>query len=142
VSHPIEPPTLEFMSRQLRRWSNGFVQCVALHWRNLLEVPYLRSVVAIAMWDAVLSSLLFLFVLPVLAIVLGNPWLLLGYLIDVPALMVPLLFGAVPRRELGLALASLPAFYVLRTVNAVFFLRAIWSEWIVRRPLHAFEKGH
>ena len=142
VSYPIEPHDFHFLGKQLRRWSHGFVQNVRVHWRGLLDVPYLRSAVAVATWDAAIASLLFLVVLPVLAIVLGNPWLLLGYLIDVPALLVPLMVGAVPRREVGRALASLPAFFVLRLVNGLFFLRAIWFEVVLGRSLLVYEKGH
>ncbi|HUG42447.1 MAG TPA: glycosyltransferase family 2 protein [Longimicrobiales bacterium] len=142
LSYPIEPADYHFMSKQLRRWSHGFVQNVRLHWRGLLEVPYLRSAVAVALWDAVIASLVFLLILPLLVILLGQPWLLLGYIIDVPALLVPLLAGAIPRREVGRALASLPAFFVLRTVNAIFFLRAVTAEWVLHRPLLVYEKGH
>jgi poly-beta-1,6-N-acetyl-D-glucosamine synthase len=105
-------------------------------------VPYLRSAVAVATWDALVASLVFLFLLPLLALLLGQPWLLLGYVIDLPALLVPLVVGSVPRRELGRALASLPAFFVLRTVNGAFFLRAAWLEWVRGRPLLVYEKGH
>lgn len=142
VSYPIEPHDMRFMGKQLRRWSHGFVQNLRLHWRGVLEVPYLRSAVAVATWDALVASLLFLIVLPVLAIVLREPWFLLGYVIDVPALLVPLLVGAVPRGEVGRALASLPAFFVLRTVNALYFLRAAFAEWVLGRPLLVYEKGH
>jgi poly-beta-1,6-N-acetyl-D-glucosamine synthase len=142
VSYPIEPADLHFLSKQLRRWSHGFVQNVRLHRRGLLDVPYLRSAVAVATWDAVIASVLFLFVLPLLALVLKQPWLLLGYIIDLPALLVPLMVGAVPRREVGRALASLPAFFLIRAVNGVFFVRAVWAEWVMRRPLLVYEKGH
>lgn len=142
VSYPIEPHNFDFMSKQLRRWSHGFIQNVQLHWRGLLDVPYLRSAVAVATWDALVASFIFLFLLPVLALVFGNPWLLLGYIIDLPALLVPLFVGAVPRREVGRALASLPAFFVLRTVNGFFFLSAAWSEWVRGRSLLVYEKGH
>jgi poly-beta-1,6-N-acetyl-D-glucosamine synthase len=142
VSYPIEPHNFEFMQKQLRRWSHGFLQNVRLHWRGLLDVPYLRSAVAVATWDALVASLVFLFLLPLLALLLGQPWLLLGYIIDLPALLVPLVVGSVPRRELGRALASLPAFFVLRAVNGVFFLRAAWLEWVRGRPLLVYEKGH
>jgi poly-beta-1,6-N-acetyl-D-glucosamine synthase len=142
VSYPIEPHDFGFMRKQLRRWSHGFVQNVSLHWRGLLDVPYLRSAVAVATWDAFFASIVFLFLLPILALVLGMPWLLLGYFIDVPALLVPLAVGAIPRGELMRALACLPAFFVLRTVNGFFFLSAVWSEWVRGRPLLVYEKGH
>ena len=142
VCYPIEPHDLSMMSKQLRRWSHGFVQNLNLHWRAVLNVPFLRSAVAVAMWDAVIASLVYLFLVPLLAIVLKTPWLLLGYAIDAPAILVPVLAGAAPRREIRKALTSFPAFFVLRTVNALFFVRALWSEWVLRRSFLTYEKGH
>jgi poly-beta-1,6-N-acetyl-D-glucosamine synthase len=142
VCWPLEPHNLRFLNMQLRRWSHGFVQNVRLHWRGILKVPFLRQAVAVAFWDAVIAALVYLVVLPVLAVVLRNPWLLLGYIIDVPAVAVPVLVGAAERKEVRRALVSLPAFFLLRTVNALHFLRAVWMELIVRRPFHTYEKGH
>jgi cellulose synthase/poly-beta-1,6-N-acetylglucosamine synthase-like glycosyltransferase len=141
VCYPIEPQTYRFMSRQLKRWSHGFVQNVRLHWRGVLSVPYLRSAVAVSLWDATLAATIYLLLLPALTIYFRNPWLLLGYIIDAPALMVPVLAGAIPRGEARRAIASMPAFFVLRTVNAVFFLRAVLSE-MLGRGFHTYEKGH
>lgn len=142
VCYPIEPHNYLFMSRQLKRWSHGFVQNVQLHWRGLLHVPYLRSAVAVSMWDATLASVIYLVLLPILTIYFASPWLLIGYLIDAPALLVPVLVGAVPRGETRRALASMPAFFVLRTVNALFFIGAVWSELVLGRSFHRYEKGH
>jgi biofilm PGA synthesis N-glycosyltransferase PgaC len=142
VCYPIEPHTYDFMRKQLKRWSHGFVQNVSLHWRGLLDVPYLRSAVAVAVWDATLASVVYLLLLPLLAILLRDPRFLLGYVLDVPALLVPVLAGAIPRREVGRALASMPAFLVLRALNAVFFVRAAWSEWVLGRSFRTYEKGH
>jgi biofilm PGA synthesis N-glycosyltransferase PgaC len=141
VCYPIEPHDYKFMSRQLKRWSHGFVQNVGLHWRSVLHVPYLRSAVAVSLWDASLAAFLYLLLLPVLAIYFRMPWLLLGYVIDAPAMLVPVMAGAIPRGEGLKALASMPAFFVLRTVNAMFFLRALCSE-IFGRGFHKYEKGH
>ena len=142
ICYPIEPYSFELMRKQLHRWSHGFIQNVTLHWRGLLGVPFLRSAVAVALWDAILASLAFLIAIPLLIVVLGSPWLLLAYFIDAPAILVPLLIGAIPRREVGRVLASLPSFFVLRLVNGFFFLEAVWSEWLLRRPFRIYEKGH
>ena len=141
LCYPIEPPTFRFMSAQLKRWSHGFVQNVHLHWRGILHVPYLRSAVAVSLWDATLAAAIYLVLLPLLAIYFRSPWFLLGYVVDAPALLVPVLAGAIPRGEVKRALASMPAFFVLRTVNAVFFLRAVLSE-VFGRGFHTYEKGH
>jgi cellulose synthase/poly-beta-1,6-N-acetylglucosamine synthase-like glycosyltransferase len=142
VCYPIEPSDFGFLSKQLRRWSHGFVQNVKLHWRGLLQVPFLRHAVAVSFWDAIVAAIVYLVALPLVAIALRSPIPLLGYVIDVPAVAVPVLVGAKQRGELRRALASLPAFFVLRTVNAVFFLRAAFLELVVRRSFNTYEKGH
>ena len=141
VSYPIEPRNFAFLSKQLRRWSHGFIQNVRLHRRSLLRLGYLRSTVAVAFWDALLASFAYLVLIPVLAIAI-DPLILLAYLIDAPVVMVPVLWQAVERRETGRALASLPSFFVLRIVNGAFMIRALWNEFIAGRPLVVYEKGH
>jgi poly-beta-1,6-N-acetyl-D-glucosamine synthase len=141
VCYPLEPADLSFLSKQLRRWSHGFVQNVRLHGKGLLDVPWLRTIVAVQLWDATIAAFAFLVVLPLLA-VLVDPLFLLGYVVDAPAVAVPVLWTAVRRGEVGRALVSLPCFFVLRLVNAVFLLRALWSELVCGRSLRVYQKGH
>jgi biofilm PGA synthesis N-glycosyltransferase PgaC len=142
VCYPIEPHTHDHLRAQLQRWSHGFVQNVRLHWKGLLDVPFLRSAVAVALWDASIASVAYLLALPLLALVLGSLWPLLGYVIDAPAILIPVIAAARRRRETWKALTSLPAFFVLRAVNAVFFTRALWLEVAMNRRLLVYEKGH
>jgi biofilm PGA synthesis N-glycosyltransferase PgaC len=141
VCYPVEPHNIDFMGKQLRRWSAGFIQNVRLHWRGVLTVPFLRFLVGVACWDAVVGSLCFFVVLPLLAALL-SPLFLLGYVIDLPMLVVPLAVAA--RRHGGTrqVLMSLPAFFVLRLANAVFMVHAAVRELVLRRPLLVYEKGH
>jgi biofilm PGA synthesis N-glycosyltransferase PgaC len=141
VCYPIEPHNFEFMRKQLRRWSHGFVQNVMLHWRGILQVSYLRSMVAVAFWDATMAPLFFLLLLPLL-VVFVSPLFVSGYVIDAPAVLIPMLVGAASRREIGKALLCYPAFFVLRIVNGVMMLKALWSELVMRKKLLVYEKGH
>lgn len=141
MCYPIEPNSFKFLSRQLRRWSCGFVQTVMVHWKEILHVPFLRMMVAIGLWDATLASLAFLLVLPILSIAV-SPLFLLGYFIDLPAVLVPVMAQAWKRGEVLKALASLPGFFVMRFVNAYYTLNAVWRELIIKKRVHVFEKGH
>lgn len=142
MCYPIEPHNLNLMSKQLKRWSHGFVQNVQIHWRRILPIPYLSYLVGIALWDATIASIAYLILLPVLAIVFANPLFLLGYIIDIPAVALPVLLQAARRGEAIKALASLPSFFALRTLNGFFILEALWSEVVLRKPLLIYEKGH
>jgi poly-beta-1,6-N-acetyl-D-glucosamine synthase len=141
VCYPIEPHDFRFLRCQLRRWSHGFFQNVMIHWRQVLGQAYLRTTVAVLLWDAVVTGSLILFALPLLGI-LVNPTFFLGYVIDLPIIAVPVLAEALKRRELGRALLSLPAYPVLRVVNTTFMLKALWQECVRKQSFRVYEKGH
>ena len=142
VSYPIEPHDLRLMRSQLRRWSHGFVQNVRLHWRGILRTPFLRYSVGVMFWDATIATLAYFAFIPSLALYLGQVWPLLAYAIDIPVVLVPVVAAAHSRREVGKALRSTPAFFILRVLNAFHFLEAVWSEVIRGRRFSVYEKGH
>lgn len=142
VCYPIEPHNFSFMSKQLRRWSHGFVQNVRLHWHEVRNIHYLNYMITVLMWDGVVAAVAYLIILPLLAFIFRNPLFLLGYVIDIPVVLVPTLFVAVKRKEVCRLLLSLPGFFVLRTVNGMFMLKALWSEIVMKRTLSVYEKGH
>lgn len=141
VCYPIEPHNFHFLSKQLTRWSHGFVQCLRVHWKDLWHVPYLRMMVAVALWDATIATLAFFLLIPLLAVFI-HPAFLLMYVIDLPAILVPVLTEARRRGQTLEALRALPSFYVLRYVNYFFVLKAFWNEFVGGRPLRTFVKGH
>jgi biofilm PGA synthesis N-glycosyltransferase PgaC len=141
VCYPIEPHDFHFLSKQLRRWSHGFIQNVRLHGRHIVHQPYLRSMVMVGIWDAIVASFVGLLILPLLAIFV-HPAFLLGFIIDLPAVAVPVLAKGWQRGELGRVAASLPCFLIMRLVSAIFMLRAVWLECVIGRSLLVYEKGH
>lgn len=142
VCYPIEPESFDLLGKQLRRWSHGFVQNVKLHGRRVLDVPGLRWFVGVALVDATLSSFYYLILLPLLIALFAAPLLLLLYLIDLPMIVIPVLVQARRRKEIGRALASLPAYVLMRFVNSYYFLEAIVTEVLLRRTYRVYEKGH
>jgi cellulose synthase/poly-beta-1,6-N-acetylglucosamine synthase-like glycosyltransferase len=141
VSYPIEPYDLRLMRVQLKRWSHGFVQNVRLHWRGLLDRGFLSFAVAVACWDSLLSSLAYLALIPALALIV-SPWFLLAYVLDVPAVIIPVAAIALRRHEFGRAVASMPAMYVLRMLNSLMILQAFVAEVVLGRRFAVYEKGH
>jgi len=141
VCYPVEPHNFHFMGKQLRRWSHGFLQNVRVHWRDVVHIPVLRAAIAVGLWDAMIATLAYLVLFPVLALAV-SPYFLLWYLIDGPAVAFPVLIKAAARREFFKALASLPAFFVLRAINGYFMLEAFWNEIVIKKSLKVYEKGH
>jgi biofilm PGA synthesis N-glycosyltransferase PgaC len=142
VCYPTEPHDFRMLRRQLRRWLHGFAQCLQVNFPALLRHRYLRTMTGLAVTEGLLLLSLHLLILPTLAIVLRNPFVLLAYAFDLPIIVLPVLLAAYRRKETGLALASIPSFLLMRTVNSFFLFEALWSELVLRRPLKVFEKGH
>jgi len=57
-------------------------------------------------------------------------------------LYFPVLLQAARRNEFQKALASMPSFFILRTVNSYFMIEALWSEVVLGKTLKVYEKGH
>lgn len=142
ICYPIEPTNFHFMSKQLKRWSHGFVQNLQLHWRDVVEIQYLNSIVAVSTWDAVFGAVLYLFLLPIVTVVFHNGVFLLGYIIDSPITLVPVMYKGLERKEGMRVLISFPCFLLLRIVNSLFILEAFWTELILKKRLSIYEKGH
>ena len=141
VSYPIEPHSFEFLAKQLKRWSHGFMQNIRLHWREILPDRTLCLLVTIAMIDAVMAPLLYLIALPLMSL-LVSPAYAWGYVFDLPIIAVPLLISGRERSQFTRSVCALPAFLVMRQVNAYFMLRAFWSEFVLGRSFRQYEKGH
>jgi hypothetical protein len=114
---------------------------VVLHWHDVLEHRYLRTFVAVVLWDAIVTGALLLFAIPILSI-LVNPFFLLGYIIDIAIIAVPVLLEGLKRRQFGRALLSLPAYQAYRMVNMASLVKAFWLEIVKRQSLRVYEKGH
>lgn len=142
VCYPIDPETYTLMRIQLRRWSHGFIQNVRLHWRHLIKKPYLGSIVTVGMWDGIIASFAYLFLIPVFAVLLKTPFVFLAYIIDAPLTFIPVLLKGIERKETLLVLTSFPSYFILRMLNAWSMLEACWSEVVLDRRLTEYEKGH
>lgn len=142
ICYPIEPTNYYFLSKQLKRWSHGFVQNIQLHWKDVLQIPYLNTIVAVSTWDALMGALLYVIILPLVTLWFRNPIILLAYVIDLPVTLVPVLYTGIRKREGVRVLFSFPSFVVIRILNSVFILEAFWSELVMRKRLMYYEKGH
>lgn len=142
ICYPIEPHNFNFMGKQLKRWSHGFVQNLKIHWRDVLQIQYLNSIIAVSTWDAIMGALLYTLMLPALTLFYHNWIFLLGYVVDTPITFVPVFYKGLQRKEGVKVLISYPSFLVLRLVNSLFIMEAFWSEILMRKRFLTYEKGH
>jgi biofilm PGA synthesis N-glycosyltransferase PgaC len=140
---PIEPENFTLMMKQLKRWSYGWAQNLRLHWRGIKRIPVLREIVTTSLIDMVFGGAIYFVLAPLVAILTGNP------IIFLYALFADAIFVAIPAVWKGMqmkltreVLASLPCFFILRTLNSLMLYYAFISEFALGRSFHKYEKGH
>jgi cellulose synthase/poly-beta-1,6-N-acetylglucosamine synthase-like glycosyltransferase len=141
--YPIEPDTLNMLNKQLTRWSHGLFQNLKLHWKNIKKIPVLREIIIAALGDVFLGGAMLFIVGPLLTIITGQPILYaIAMLADVVFIGIPVIYKGWKLKMLRKVLASLPSFFVLRIVNAFFLYRAAFKEFVLKKTLTKYEKGH
>lgn len=141
ICHPIEPYNYRTFSAQVRRWSAGFVQNLALHRRDYAG-DTVGIFVSICFLDAVIGGLMFcliplLFLFNDYALILK--WYLLGDLLPISALVI---FMGWRLKVLRYAIPGILCIYLIRPLNAYFFFEAIIKEWILGIRATEYVKGH
>jgi poly-beta-1,6-N-acetyl-D-glucosamine synthase len=140
---PIEPHTLQMMSNQLTRWSHGLFQNLKIHWKKIKKVPVLREIIIAAVADIFVGGAVAFVVGPATAIVFHNPWIFLyGLASDFLFIGIPVAWKGWKLKKFGQVITSLPGFYLLRWVNAIFLYKAAIMEYVLHKSLTKYEKGH
>jgi biofilm PGA synthesis N-glycosyltransferase PgaC len=139
--YPLEPHNFTFLSKQLKRWSHGFIQNVMLHWNELLQIATLREQVLIGLTDAIATGILYLLLVP-LFLVIDPVVIVYLFISDGIFIAIPVLWKGYHLKKLRKCLTSLPFFFVLRVINSLFFFQALFSELVLNRSFTVYEKGH
>jgi hypothetical protein len=142
IAYPIEPANFAQYKGQMRRWTRGFFQAVSVHARTLHNTRSLAFLVVASLWDVVTAPLVGL--LFIVAAFMGGPTFVLGGLILAWHFAWTIIALVAASRVVGLlrAIRALPASITLGMFNTYFFLEGFVSEWILRRRLVAWAKGH
>ncbi|MGC2570557.1 MAG: CBS domain-containing protein, partial [Candidatus Nitrosopolaris sp.] len=134
---------LNMLSKQLRRWSHGYLQNIRLHWKKMKKIPVLREQVIAALCDAFLGSIVLIVVLPLNLILYHDPLTILyALLADVSFISIPPIVKGYKMKMVQKVLSSLPFFLLIRLVNMYFFYNAFISEFLLNKSLTKYEKGH
>lgn len=138
--YPAEPTSWSLYRSQMRRWAAGFCECISIHGKSLKRRPGLLLVILAACWDLLTAVVLMVVILALwatgtveltpMALAMSGLWVVL------PLAVATSLVG--PRR----ALAALPAYLVVMAAAQYFYLEAIMRQWVFRRHITAWVKGH
>lgn len=142
VAYPIEPVTWGLYKAQMRRWSRGLFQCVAVHARMLHRTPSIALIVVTALWDAITGPLALVGLLGLAAagLVSGSVvgWVLIWQVVWTLIAIV------IATTAIGLrrAVRAAPAYTLMCTLVSYFYFEAFVTEWLLRRRLQTWTKGH
>jgi poly-beta-1,6-N-acetyl-D-glucosamine synthase len=140
--YPIEPHNFKFLSKQLKRWSHGFIQNVVVHWNEWIHIPILREQILVGLSDATVTGILY-FLFPIIFLSVGAPMLVAYlYLSDWFFVAAPVLWKGYKIKMLKKSVVSLPFYFILRIVNSFFFFEALISELVFNKSFKKYEKGH
>lgn len=142
VAYPLEPGNRHQYTAQMRRWTRGFFQAIRVHADTVHHTPSLAFLIVASLWDMLTSPLIAL-VLVALAVSGNAPTELvttfalwsIGWTL-VAAMLAATVVGW--RRAARCA----PSYAVLSTVSGYFSLESFFKEWILRRRLTTWVKGH
>ncbi len=147
ICYPIEPETFPIFKAQIRRWYRSFFQNIAIHKRNIFTFknPVLSLIILTGLLDGTIFPLMFgtsiyfsihskSFMVKLICI-----WILF----DLIVVLIPILIKGYKIKKLKVAVLSIPFFlFVTRWVNSFFFFESFIKEWILKKRLSVWEKGH
>ncbi len=138
--YPLDPPTAKIFIKQILRWYSAFFQNISIHKKALL-----KNKIGFFVYGYLIDSLLN----PIVLIAAFAIWLesfiyafLLYIIIDLIIIAIPCLIKGVTIGMFWKTAGSIFSYPIIRFVNLYVFWRALWNEWIVRKRLATWDKGH
>lgn len=151
VCYPKDPSNWKQYKAQMMRWNSGFLQCVKMYNLRLAKKAKLAFFVGWYLVSGIINPLLWIFFAWYLAMFLraGNsqPHPLfflsfLGLLLEMTIVFFTVFIMGIKKRCLGLALVSIPNYWLIAPIDSYLFLKALIREWILGKRLQVWEKGH
>lgn len=142
LAYPTEPATWAQYKGQMRRWSRGLFQTIQVHARSARRTPALSLMVIAAIWDVITAPVVLL-VLLALAVLGPEPEIaantFLAWQVFWATAAILLAASVVGLRR---SLVNAPSYLVTSALASYFYFEAFITEWVLRRRLNTWVKGH
>ncbi len=143
LCYPYDPPTRKIFVAQLDRWYRGYFQNLAFHWKGIVKRDKKLATFAFGyLLDASLLLILSLWAMIVSFQSSSFFAIIVAAMVDLSVVSVFTLIEGARLGRFWQVFFSLPAYYVIRPINAFVFWRSMWKEWIVKDKLKVWVKGH
>jgi biofilm PGA synthesis N-glycosyltransferase PgaC len=141
ICYPAEPGTWHLYKAQVRRWAAGMFQTIGVHGTALRRKRGLVFILGAAMWDTVTTTLLLLATIFFVATRGFHPSLPILLASAVLTVVLPIVIASTVI-GLGTATVSFPAYFLGSLANQYFYLEAMVREWVLRKRITNWVKGH
>lgn len=151
VCYPKDPSNWTQYKAQVMRWNRGFLQCVKMYGLGLAKNVRLALFVGWYLLSGIINPFLWIFFAWYLAWIFkagpAQPQLLFflpffGLITEMMIVFIVVFTMGIRYNRLGLALISLPHYWLTAPVDSFLFLNALIQEWVLGRRLQLWEKGH
>ena len=138
--YPLDPPTGYIFINQVFRWYSAFFQNIAIHKKALFKNKIGLFVYGYLL-DAMLTPIIFV---STFSILLENLLyaILLFVAVDLLIIAIPCLIKSLRIGMFRKTVKALFSYPVIRFVNIYVFCKALWNEWIIKKRLSSWDKGH
>lgn len=141
ICYPVEPYNLKTYSAQMNRWSAAYFQNIKKHISTYTS-HWVGVFMLISFLDAFFGGIMYPLT-PLFMYFLGwEQWIIWFMLGDVLIVSIPVIYMGIKLHILGKALQSIPFVFFIRLLNIYFWFKALINEWILKKHLNVYVKGH
>lgn len=148
ICYPKDPPTWPIYKGQVLRWYRGFLQCVSLYKLQLVRNKRLAVFVGWYTFSAIITPLTWLTMLIILPWLLATGKILISFLIllwfasDIIITFTVIIIEGWRHNELKKAFIGYFLYWITSPIECGLFMLSLWYEWIIRKKLTTWDKGH
>lgn len=138
--YPLEPSTASIFIKQIFRWYSGLFQNITIHKKSLL-----KHRLGFFVYGYLLEALLAPIIIIAALTVLFENFLYAFLFFFVLEIIIIFILSIIKGLSIGMfwkTFKSILAFPITRAVTIYVFWKAFWNEWIIKKSLTTWDKGH
>ena len=143
ICYPKDPNTWKIYNGQVSRWQRGLLQCIGLYKTKLFKK---KRLAVMTYWYILTGAMMpFLILYTIYAIVVGTasaPIVVTWLGIDLSLTFIYIMKGGIKHQGIKKSFIAWIFYWISMPIEGYLFVNAILNEWILRRKLVTWNKGH
>lgn len=143
ICYPKDPENWKKYKAQTTRWYRGFLQCIGQHRWKLIKRPLLGFFIFYYLITGLLNPIFYFFFLYMLFASYHLAPIAFGLIFaELLIWFVVVMINAIRYKVVKKALLGMPLYWLEAPIETYLFLYSVYYEWIKRKKLTVWEKGH